>query len=694
MGLTGKILLFIAALVIALVGGTLVFTTVQADRLARHTIDSGLKETRDVWQAIQTDRFNKLKLGVRVLANDPYFKAALGERDQATTLDSLGERGADLGADFMMATDPAGVLVARTDRPSASGDELATDPLVRRALDGEDSATLWRQGDQLFTAVAVPMQTGPELVGVLVAGYGLNEAVASQIRRLTHSEIAFLVQPPGQPARLAVSSLGPREAALAAALSRPELAGAEMAPFEIDLRGDRHIGVRIPLKAAGGEEIGAALALRSLAAETVAFRQFRNSLVLVSLGVMALGLLAAWGAAARITGPVRKLVGLVERVRDGSYTGAVAVQGRDEIGVLARAFNGLLADLREKDQMISFLREGMTAMRQATAGAPSSQGGALDKGGLPATVAAARKAEVTLSAEAPTVPAPAAGAVLGRGQVFAGRYEVLGTLGKGGMGVVYRARDRQLDEVVALKLLRPEALASDPTLLERFKQEIKLARRITHRNVLRTHDFGEAAGVPYISMEYLEGVTLKDLVRNRGALPLGVGLSIAKQMCHGLGAAHEGGVVHRDIKPQNMLILPETAELKIMDFGISRVSSVEPQAGGLTTAGTVMGTPDYMPPEQAQGRPADFRSDLYSLSVVLFEIFTGKLPFKGETPMAVVVAHIQQAPPRPREANPKVPTELEAVILKGLSKDPAKRWQTTDEILDALSAISTRTEAA
>jgi serine/threonine-protein kinase len=247
---------------------------------------------------------------------------------------------------------------------------------------------------------------------------------------------------------------------------------------------------------------------------------------------------------------------------------------------------------------------------------------------------------------------------------------------------------------VALKLLRPEALASDPTLLERFKQEIKLARRITHRNVLRTHDFGETAGVPYISMEYLEGVTLKDLVRNRGALPLGVGLSIAKQMCHGLGAAHAGGVVHRDIKPQNMLILPETAELKIMDFGISRVSSVDAEGSGLTTAGTVMGTPDYMPPEQAQGRPADFRSDLYSLSVVLFEIFTGKLPFKGETPMAVVVAHIQQAPPRPRSVNPKLPPELEAAILKGLEKDPARRWQTADEILEALSAISTKAEAA
>ncbi len=687
MGLTGKILLFIATLVVLLVGGTLAFTTVQADRLARGTIDAGLKETRDVWQTIQDDRFKKLRLGVRVLANDPYFKAAIAERDQNTTLDSLGERGQDLAADFMMATDPSGKLVARTDRPSDTGDDLSADPIVKKALDGEDAASLWLQGDQIYTAVAVPMQTGPELVGVLLAGYRLNEAVAAQIHKLTHSDIAFLVRPAGQPEKLAVSSLGPSEPALVGALAMPAIAQAD-APFEIDLAGDRHVGIRIPLASATGEPIGAALALRSLSAETVAFRRFRNVLVAVSLGVMALGLLAAWVAASRITGPVRKLVGLVERIRDGSYSGAVAVQGRDEIGVLARAFNALVADLREKDQMISFLRDGMTEMRKASASTGA--------GSIAATGSPAGSTQVS-AADAPTVPVQAQatrGASLQRGDVFANRYEVLGTLGKGGMGVVYRARDRQLDEVVALKLLRPEALATDPTLLDRFKQEIKLARRITHRNVLRTHDFGEAGTVPYISMEYLEGVTLKDLIRNRGALPLGVGLSIAKQMCHGLGAAHETGVVHRDIKPQNMLILPETGELKIMDFGISRVSSVEPGTSGLTTAGTVMGTPDYMPPEQAQGKPADFRSDLYSLAVVFFETFTGKLPFRGENPMAVVVAHIQQPAPKPRSVNPKLSPELEQLILKGLAKDPAKRWQTTDELLEALSALSAKGEAA
>jgi HAMP domain-containing protein/predicted Ser/Thr protein kinase len=681
MRLLQKILLFTGMLVVALVGGTLAFTTLQANRLASATIRQGLEETREAFQALQADRFNKLRLGVRVLANDPPFKAALVETDQATALDTMKERGRDLAADFMLATDASGRLVARTDRPAASADDLGCDPIVHRALEGEESATLWREGERLFTAVAVPMTIGPELVGTLVAGYGLDEAAAAQLRRLTHSEIAFVLEPAGQPPRVAVSSLGAREPALAAELSRTGLLSSSHEPFEVDLAGERHVGVRIPLRTAAGEEIGAALALRSVSAETAAFRQFRSSLVLVSLGVMVVALLVASAAAARITGPLRTLVGLVERVRDGSYTGAVPVHSRDEIGVLARAFNGLVRDLREKEQMITFLRDDVTALRQATAAGAAVSFAPVD-------------AEATVT-ESPTVSrsGATATAALQRGQVFADRYEILGTLGKGGMGVVYRARDRQLDELVALKLLRPEALASDPSLLERFKQEIKLARRITHRNVLRTHDFGEAAGVPYISMEYVDGVTLKELVRHRGALPIAVGLASAKQMCHGLGAAHEMGVIHRDIKPQNMMILPETGELKVMDFGIARVSSVGADAG-LTGAGMVMGTPDYMPPEQVQGRPADFRSDLYALSVVLYEAFTGRLPFSGDTPFAIMAAHVQQAVRAPLSLNPRLPPELDAAIRRGLEKDPARRFQSTAELLAALGLISEKVEAA
>jgi serine/threonine-protein kinase len=282
-------------------------------------------------------------------------------------------------------------------------------------------------------------------------------------------------------------------------------------------------------------------------------------------------------------------------------------------------------------------------------------------------------------------------AALTLGSLFAERYQIKSLLGRGGMGVVYLAHDIQLDEPVALKLLRSEVLQQDPTLLQRFKLEIRLARRITHRNVLRTHDFGESGGVPYISMEYVEGVTLKDLVRTRGALPVGVGLRIAKQMCLGLDAAHAEGVIHRDIKPQNMLIIPETGDLKITDFGIARVSEVGNEQ--VTSTGMVLGTPAYMPPEQAQGKPADFRSDIYSLGVVLFEIFCGRVPFSGDTHVAVLMQQIQSAPPSPRSLNPKLPEALEAVILKCLEKSPARRYARASEVLAALSDLSSHLES-
>lgn len=661
MGLTQKILLFTSVLIVALVAATVGFTSFQADRLARATIREALSETRDVWQTFETDRYNKLKLGVRVLANDPSFKGLVETRDEATVLDSLSERGADIKADFFVATDPAGIVIARSDRPGSFGEDLSKDPLVAQAIEGEEPATVWVLGERFYHAVAVPMQTGTELKGVLIAGYVLGEGVAHQIHRLTKSETAFLG---GAGAKVLASSLGPREAALQSALGSGMPAPQTGDPFEIQVGSERFVAVAAPLRAAAGPSPGSVLALRSLAVEMASFRHFRRSLLYAGIVAMVVALGVAGLTASRITGPVRKLVALVERARDGSYTGKVAVDSRDEIGVLARTFNNLVADLREKEQLIRFLREGMTQLRKA---APSG--------------------ETVGSAPTRSLVSPA-GSDLTQGALFAERYLIQEVLGRGGMGVVYKARDQKLDEVVALKVLSAAALSGDDSPLERFKQEIKLARRITHRNVLRTHDLGESAGLPYISMEYIDGVTLKELVTRKGALPSAVGLRIAKQICLGLEAAHEQGVVHRDIKPQNMLILPETGEVKIMDFGIARAQAMEGVAG-LTSAGTVLGTPDYMPPEQAQGTPADFRSDIYSLGVVLFEIFTGRLPFTGETPLSVVMGHVQKPVPRPRSVNPGLPADVEAVVLRCLEKNPTRRYARAEEVLEGLTAAST-----
>ena len=349
---------------------SLAFTTYQADALARENVAQGLADTRQVWETYQADRFNKLKLGIRVLGNDPYFKAVI-ETDAATILDTLKERNQELKADFFIVTDPNGVVIARTDRPGVRGEDLSKDPLVQKPLEGEEAATVWRQGDRLFHAVSVPMVTGGDLKGVLIAGYAINEALASDIRKLTHSEIVYLTHAPGQPARISVSSLGPKETALVNALGRDEFAAANTASlgtFEMDLDGDRHVGIQVPLKAATGEIVGSLMALRSMDEEMAGFRRFRRSLVLVSLVVMVLGLAVAYVVGSRITGPVRVLADMVERARNGSYAGKVQVDSRDEIGDLARTFNSLLADLREKEHLIGFLREGMTMMKKGGQG--------------------------------------------------------------------------------------------------------------------------------------------------------------------------------------------------------------------------------------------------------------------------------------------------------------------------------------
>ncbi|MGB3863188.1 MAG: serine/threonine-protein kinase, partial [Candidatus Aminicenantaceae bacterium] len=249
------------------------------------------------------------------------------------------------------------------------------------------------------------------------------------------------------------------------------------------------------------------------------------------------------------------------------------------------------------------------------------------------------------------------------GSTFARRYQIIEELGKGGMGKVYKADDIELREKVALKLIKPE-ISSDKNTVERFQNELKFARKIVHKNVGRMYDLGKEEGSYYITMEYVEGQDLKGLIRQSGQLAIGTTISIAKQICEGLVEAHRLGVVHRDLKPSNIMI-DKDGQARIMDFGIARSL----KGKGITGAGVMIGTPEYMSPEQVEGKDVDQRSDIYSLGTILFEMVAGRVPFEGDTPFTVGVKHKSEIPVDPREINAQVPEDLSLIILKCLEKE-------------------------
>ncbi|MEO0248234.1 MAG: protein kinase [candidate division WOR-3 bacterium] len=268
------------------------------------------------------------------------------------------------------------------------------------------------------------------------------------------------------------------------------------------------------------------------------------------------------------------------------------------------------------------------------------------------------------------------------GTVFAGRYQVLEHLGKGGMGRVYKVLDLEINEIVALKILGPE-LSEDSEFIKRFHNELKLARRISHKNVCGLYHLSrDENGTHYITMEFVPGEDLKSLIRRVGQLSIRKAVAIAAQVCAGLSEAHRLGIIHRDLKPQNIMI-DHKGNVRIMDFGIARSMSAE----GITEPPLLIGTPEYMAPEIVDGQEADGRSDIYALGVMMFEMLTGELPFVGERPLAVAMKHKIKAPDPPRLLNPQVPESLNLVVLRCLEKSREKRYQKAEDLLAELNQI-------
>ena len=265
------------------------------------------------------------------------------------------------------------------------------------------------------------------------------------------------------------------------------------------------------------------------------------------------------------------------------------------------------------------------------------------------------------------------------GALFGGRYEILGVLGQGGMGAVYKARDRELDRLIALKVIRPE-LATDPAILQRFKQELILSRNITHKNVVRIYDLGEADGIRFISMEYVEGEDLRTILRREKKLSPKEAIAVVEQVCRALDSAHSEGVIHRDLKPQNIM-RDKHGRIVVMDFGLARSLG----DSGLTQTGAIVGTMEYMSPEQALGSTLDQRSDIFSVGLIFYELLTGKAPYEADTAIASLMKRTREEARSASDVEASVPRSLSAIVSRCLEREPANRYHSAVELLQQLA---------
>lgn len=674
---TSKVFVAILGMTVFILGGVIFFFQRNTTQIADKEINRRLTRASLAFQNFQDTVYRKLYTINYYISANADFKAyminAIDNYDQASVLDQFEEIQRFSNADFMIVLDPYGDVVVDTTDEIANelGDTLMD---FTQAVDGSDLpiGTVYAN-NHFYNMVASPLTTGGFISGYVIVGYLIDDASLEDLSRISNCDVLVLSSQNGRD--LAASSFEDNSMPITDREWEAALANVDLSDgiFTFTVADNAYKGLAIPLVAPSGAQVGHYLTVRSLASERQAF-------VMLIRGVFIIGLIAfvvlaplSVMAAQRVTKPINSLVDTIERVREGEYDERlIQVESKDEIGVMARAFKGMIRELREQRELIEFLEQSA-----AQKPSPTQSIHDLTSQTLPLGQSNPNHSHSSFSATTSRVRETLSkDGQLPKGFLLGNRYEILGVLGRGGMGVVYRAKDLTLDDIVAIKMLHVD----NAELADMLKQETKLARKVTHRNIVRIYDLGELEGVQFISMELVNGTTLKALLARVKRLPLSIGLRITDQVCRGLGAAHKEGIIHGDIKPENVIINPR-GEIKIMDFGVARVATLK------TSENVTSGTPAYMSPEQFQGTTIDQRADIYSLGIMMYEFFAGSVPYNGKTLVELFKKHMAAPLPPLMEINPKVPETMVAVIAKATAKSANQRFANTREMLEALKLV-------
>lgn len=689
----------------------------QANQLANAEIEKSLQHSSVILKTSLQSRFLSIEETAKSLARDGRLLPRIYEGDIESLKDLSGEFKKALDFDILFITDNDGILIARSDKHAAVGSRTGKSHLFKMALQGHNTKGFIRIKGELLQVVSVPVfdNVAKDIIrGSIALAYRLSPQIANEINSLTVSDIGFFAFGYDRKSKTTttptarfltqealISPLTDYFQSHAQTWQRILDTQVEQNPLTLQLGEETFHAVLYPLRNSEGiKTMGFVIALRSRTELLAPFLALEKQVWGIGLVCLFMASILAWLIAGKIARPIIALVSVTKDIQEGHYPENLAINRHDEVGILYQAVHCMGKSLKEKAELENYLANISDSLDSTIADMSLQQLIVDEDRDLDTTKANNNeKTIIDVTTDNLTVLETVQNPPkykqkdiqstqdLVPGCIFSNRYKIIKVLGKGAMGIVYLAKDQDLQELVALKVIIDTDLKSE--FLEQFKEEIRLARRITHRNVLRTYDFGVSHNLYYISMEYMHGYDLNVLIKRKGALDTHISLMLAKQICSAMIAAHNEGIIHRDLKPQNMMINKQGI-LKIMDFGLAmrvKLPTEEHTDDALQTK-TIAGTPAYMAPEQFCGGELDSRTDIYAIGMILYKVFTGRAPFIAQSLKEMMEKQLREYPPHLYELISDISPKVDSIIMKAIAKDKAQRFQSVQELQQALQDIS------
>lgn len=694
-----KIFLFVVLALTVLIGLIIWQIRSQALKASDQTIQKSLGQSSIILNTVLEGRYYFIKEVANSISKDGRVLPLVFEKESLTLQDLSLEFKQAFEFDSLFFIDDSGVVLARSDRPDAIGRSIkGRSPLFDDALQGKTTQGFIVSQGRVLQIIVEPIfdNVAKDVVrGLVAAAYALSSTEALQVSKLTESDVGFYIFTRDASRQITgIENIYLTNTELASQSveylnSQPDLWNnfnrETTGHVRLELNEEDYFSAIKKITSYDGKPLGMILTLRSRDELMRPFLRIENAVLLIGLLCLIGSIIVAIFFAIRISRPILELVDMATDIEEGKYPTQQLRDGspRDEIELLHNSVVRMGKSIEEKNELETYLADLANTIEaqdeEVGAFKPDNQAVDID---LTVMSDQGRK---TLAESTPEGIKKRALDRVDTGDLFDSRYQLLSKLGSGLFGRVFLAQDTSLDESIAIKIIDKKRLDHSELEVD-LHEEIKLARRITHRNITRTYDFGTHKQFLYITMEYVEGFTLNKLIQKNGAISPYPAMIFVKQLCSALNAAHEQGIIHRDLKPQNIGI-NQQGVLKIMDFGLAvSLKSISEQKR-LQMQKIAAGTPRFMAPEQFDGGKIDERTDIYALGVLMFYIFSGDAPYGAKDFMGYAQAHANNSIPRLHKVNPTVPEPIAKVCFKAMQKRPSERYQTARGMIEALNKI-------